>query len=69
MRLEFGTGGKFDEIWALSGYAIFSEMVDKAGSWYTLPDGSRVQGESKVRDYIRHDEDFASQIREAYYSG
>lgn len=69
MRLEFGTGGKFDEIWALSGYAIFSEMVDKAGSWYTLPDGSRVQGESKVRDYIRHNEDFANQIREAYYSG
>lgn len=69
MRLEFGTGGKFDEIWVLSGYAIFSEIIKASGSWYTLPDGTKVQGESKVREYIKSNEDFANQIREAYYNG
>lgn len=67
MRFEFGSGGKFDEVWALSGYAIHVGYIQKAGSWYTLPDGERVQGESKVRDYIRSNEDFANRLREEYY--
>jgi recombination protein RecA len=69
MRFEFGSGGKFDEMWALSGYAIFAEIIGKAGSWYTLPNGERVQGESKVRDYIRENPEFANELREVYYSG
>ncbi len=68
MRFEFGSGGKFDEMWALSGYAIFTGVIQNSGSWYTLPDGERVQGESKVRDFIRQNPDFANRLREEYYS-
>ena len=68
MRLEFGTGGHFDEMWALSRSAIFGGIIRKAGSWYTLPDGERVQGESKVREYISENPEFAQKLREDYYS-
>jgi len=68
MRLEFGTGGKFDELWVLSGYAIYSGLIQASGSWYTLPDGSKVQGESKVRDYIKSQPEFAQELRNRYYA-
>lgn len=68
MRFEFGSGGQFDEFWALSGFAIFTGIIEVSGSWYTLPGGDKVQGESKVRDYIRENEEFANHLREAYYN-
>lgn len=68
LRFEFGTGGKFDEFFVLSGFAIFSGLIEKAGSWYTLPDGERVQGESKVREFIASTPEFADKLRETYYS-
>lgn len=69
MRLEFGTGGQFDELWALTRSAIFGGYVDKSGSWFTLPNEEKVQGESKVREYISENPEFAQILREAYYSG
>lgn len=67
MRLEFGTGGHFDEIWALTRSAIMSGVIQKSGSWYTLPNGERVQGESKVKDYIKENNEFAEQLRNSYF--
>jgi len=67
MRFEFGSGGHFDETWALSRQAIFGGLIAKAGSWYTLPDGERVQGESKVRLYIEQNPTFAEKLREMFY--
>lgn len=66
MRLAFGDTGKLDEAWALARAAIFYEVVDKRGSWYTLPDGSTVQGEAKLKDYIRENEEFANKLRQIY---
>ncbi len=67
MRFEFGSGGHFDETWALSRQAIFGGLVARSGSWYTLPNGERVQGESKVRDYIDNTPEFAERLRELFY--
>lgn len=67
MRFEFGSGGHFDETWALSRQGIYQGLIEKSGSWYTLPDGERVQGESKVRDYIRANPDFAERLKELFY--
>ena len=68
IRLAFGTGGHFDELWVLSGFAIYSGLIQAAGSWYTLPDGSKVQGESKVREYIKDNPEFAKELRERYHA-
>ena len=67
MRFEFGSGGHFDETWALARQAIFGGLVAKSGSWFTLPTGDRVQGESKVRDYIEATPEFAERLRELFY--
>lgn len=65
MRLEFGTGGQFDQDWTLVRAAIYCGLVDRSGSWYTLPDGSKVQGESGIRDYMKENEEFRELAREA----
>jgi len=63
MRLEFGTGGKFDEIWTLTRAAIFHDLIQRNGSWYTLPDGERIQGESGIRQFIEENEGFKELCR------
>ncbi len=63
LRLEFQSNGKFDEIWTLTRAAIFHNLVATAGSWYTLPNGEKVQGESGIRNYIEENEDFKSLCR------
>jgi recombination protein RecA len=63
LRLEFQANGKFDEIWTLTRAAIFHNLVHKSGSWYTLPNGEKVQGENGIRQYIEENEDFKELCR------
>lgn len=61
MRLEFGSNGKFDEIWTLTRAAIFNGLIERSSansSWYTLPDGEKVQGEAGIRQFIEENESF-----------
>ena len=63
MRLDYETA-EFDDLYALSRAADYFKMLTKAGSWYTLPTGDRVQGLNGVRGYIVENDDFAETIRE-----
>jgi protein RecA len=44
--------------------AVYFQVVGKSGSWYTMPDGTRVQGEAKVRAAIMKDAELQTTIRE-----
>jgi recombination protein RecA len=63
LRLEFQSERKFDEIWTLTRTAIFHNLVERSGSWYTLPNGEKVQGETGIRNYIEENEDFKELCR------
>lgn len=63
MRLDFETG-EFDQSWSLAMMASYFGLVERNGSWYTAPDGTRVQGESGLKTYIETNEVFAKSIRE-----
>jgi recombination protein RecA len=65
IRLEFGTGGQFDQKWSLARAAIFHELVQKNGSWYVLPNGEKVQGEAGLRGYMDENEDFMQAAKNA----
>lgn len=57
MRLDFRTG-EIDDLWSLAKAAEVYELIDKNSSWFTMPDGTKVQGESGVRGYIESNDDF-----------
>lgn len=69
LRLEFGTGGHFDDAWAIARAAIFSGEIAKSGSWYTLPDGERVQGTGRLIDYIHENPVWTEKIKEIMKNG
>ena len=47
----FGKGP--DEEGSLIDSAINMELIDKAGAWYTLADGSRFQGTNKLKEFFK----------------
>lgn len=47
----FGKGP--DEEGSLIDSAINMELIDKAGAWYTLADGSRFQGANKLKEFFK----------------
>jgi len=67
VRLEFESSGQFDDIWTLVRVAIWNGIVEKSGTWYTLPDGSKVQGETGIRGYIEENEEFAVSLKKRLY--
>lgn len=68
VRLAFESDGQFDDIWTLSRAAIWHGLVEKSGTWYTLPNGEKVQGETGIRGYIEENEDFAMEIKKRLYN-
>jgi recombination protein RecA len=44
--LRYNTG--IDDVWEVMRVAIDLGIIDKAGSWYTLPNGDKFQGEEKM---------------------
>lgn len=64
-RLEFGSGGQFDNVWGLVRSAIFFGIVERNGAWYSLPDGTNVQGENGLRIAIEENNDLANRAKEA----
>lgn len=62
-RLQFD-GMKIDLDYELKEAAVYHGIVPKsaAGGWYTLPDGSKVQGEAKLRQAIAADLDLKQRI-------
>lgn len=63
LRLDFETGG-VDDMWSLAKAAQLYEMIEKKGTWMTLPDGNKVQGEYQLKNYIKENEEFRNQIVE-----
>lgn len=63
LRLDFETG-QYDQLWSLAMFAIYFGLVTRKGSWYTMPDGENVQGETGIRTYIETHPEFAKLVRE-----
>lgn len=63
-RLDFDTG-QFDEIWPLIQGASYYGVIPRSGSWYTLDDGSKVQGEAGLRKVIAENLELQEKIKEA----
>ena len=61
LRLDFQTG-TIDDDWSLAKAAEFNELVVKNGSWFTLPDETKVQGDGQLRDYISNNPEFRQKI-------
>lgn len=53
--LRFGYG--IDSRKELTSQAIDFGLLDKSGSWYTMLDGTRLQGEEKVVEYLKDNPD------------
>jgi recombination protein RecA len=62
-RMDFKTG-EFDHLWVMAKAADFFGIVKKGGSWYTLADGSKVQGETGLREAIEKDDSLRQSIVE-----
>lgn len=62
MRLDY-TSGSFDSMWALSRACVFFKLVEIKGSWYTFPDGTKVQGENGIRTYLAGNDEFRDMIQ------
>jgi recombination protein RecA len=60
MRLDF-KDGDIDDLWSLAKAAQIYELAQRESpksSWYTMPDGKKVQGENGIRAYIAENPDF-----------
>lgn len=64
IRIDFETM-EYDELFELVKCAKFFKVVDGKGSWFTLPDGSKVQGDTQLAGAIRANEDLKETIIEA----
>lgn len=64
LRLDFEEC-KFDDLWALTRAAVHFDLVKRGGSWYTLPDGSKVQGENGIRNALTDDVDFRKSVADS----
>lgn len=67
MRLDYETGS-FDEMWAYARAVVFFGMVEIKGSWYTFPDGTKVQGENGVRTYLTENVEFREMVQQRLMS-
>ncbi len=54
MHYEYATR-KFDYNFELVKAAEYLEIVEKGGSWYTLPNGEKVQGEARLGEALDED--------------
>ncbi len=60
MRLDFKTS-EIDDLWSLAKAAQIYELATRdspKGSWYTMPDASKVQGSNGIRGYIEEHPEF-----------
>jgi recombination protein RecA len=64
LRLDF-EDYRFDTLYELAKAAKFYKIVKAGGSWYTLPDGKKVQGEAGLMAALRSDEQLAAQVAAA----
>lgn len=67
MRLDYDDG-TFDSMWALSRAVVFFKLVEIKGSWYTFPDGTKVQGENGVRTYLKDNDEFRENVEKILLS-
>lgn len=70
MRMDFETC-TIDDMWSLAKAASVYEIVKRdnpKSAWYTMPDGSKVQGDPGLRRYIEENPDFKQHIIETIAS-
>lgn len=67
MRLGFD-GMKIDRAYELKEAAVYYGIVKKERGWYTMPDGSKHNGEAAVRDAIAADQDLQEQVRAVWHA-
>lgn len=63
LRLDYDKA-EFDSCWALARAVDYFKLARKAGSWYEMPDGKKVQGDAGVRDYIEGNLTFRAEIEQ-----
>lgn len=63
LNLDLNTMG-FDHLHELAKAARYFKLVDSAGAWFQLPNGSKLHGIAQLRDHIQEDDDFRGLIRE-----
>ena len=62
MHLDFSTM-EYDTTYELVKAAVHFEIVKTGGGgYYTLPDGTKIQGKSKLRQKIKEDGELAMKI-------
>lgn len=61
LRLDF-ENCRFDEHWAMARAAIHFDIVKGSGSWYTLPDGTKVQGQNGLRNALSDSETLRKEV-------
>lgn len=54
-NILYGIG--IDYVLDMLEWAVELKVVDKGGSWYTLPNGEKMQGENKVLEYLKENAD------------
>lgn len=55
----------FDLEWEYAKIAQWFKLVEKSGSWYQLPDGSKVQGDNGLKAAITENIEFKQKLNEA----
>lgn len=62
-RLQIGFENMtFDQEFELAKAAEYFKVVERGGSWYTLPDGSKVQGEKGLREALRENVELKKKV-------
>lgn len=58
----FDVDGQYVEL------ALQKGLIERGGAWYTLPNGDRVQGQEKVKEFFRGNEEEYSKLKKQVYS-
>jgi recombination protein RecA len=48
--------------------ALQKGLIERGGAWYTLPDGNKVQGQEKVKEYFRENTTEYDKLKKKLYS-
>ena len=64
IEIDFYFDGGIDTVKELTDYAIKFDVIKKMGSWFLLPDETKLQGKDKVADYLKTNEKALTEIKE-----
>lgn len=62
LHLDFATRN-FDQMFEIAKAAVYWDIVKSSGSWYVMPDGTKLQGKHKLREALANDADLCDQVK------